>query len=182
MTSMPETHPMMRLKHAKTLITGKPGVGKTTVVQKVIDRMGPVRIAGFFTTEIRPRRSRLGFQLQGLNGRRRTLAHVDLESPYRVGKYGVDTAGFEAFLETLDLLNPEVGLIVIDEIGKMELFSSRFRTLVSDALNSETPLLASVPLKGGVFIREIKQRSDVHLVEVTPGNRDHLPETILEKG
>jgi nucleoside-triphosphatase len=179
---MPDPDDPMRLRYTKTLITGVPGVGKTTLIQKIVNRMGSVKMAGFYTAEIRYRGSRLGFELQGLNGERRILAHVDMDSPHRVGKYGVDRVGFEAFLETLDLLNPEVALIVIDEIGKMELFSNRFRRLVCDVLNSDTPLLAGMPLKGGRFIREIKQRSHVHLVEVTPGNRDRLPENILEKG
>ena len=170
----------MRLRHAKTLITGKPGVGKTTLIQKIIERMRLVNMAGFCTSEIRRKGSRLGFELQGLNGERRTLAHVDIDSPHRVGKYGVDTVGFEAFLETLDLLNPDVNLIVIDEVGKMELFSNRFRSLVCDALNSDKQVFASIPLKGNEFIREIKQRSDILLLEVTPGNRDRLPEAIVE--
>jgi len=170
----------MRLRHARTFITGKPGVGKTTLVQKIIDRMPLVNMAGFCTTEIRYKGSRLGFELQGLNGKRRTLAHVDIDTQYRVGKYGVDTAGFEEFLETLDLLNPDVELIVIDEIGKMELFSNLFRTLVCDALNSNKQVLASIPLKGGEFIREIKKRSDIRLLEVTHGNRDRLLVAIVE--
>jgi len=170
----------MRLRYDKTLITGKPGVGKTTLVQKIIERMRSVDMAGFHTAEIRPKGSRLGFELQGLNGKRRTLAHVEIDSQHRVGKYGVDTVGFEEFLETLDLLNPDVGLIVIDEIGKMELFSNRFRSVVCDALNSDKQVLASIPIKGNEFIREIKQRLDIHLFEVTPGNRDRLPEAILE--
>jgi len=69
----------MRLRHAKTLITGKPGVGKTTLVQKIIKRMGSVNMAGFYTTEIRYSGSRLGFVLQGLNGGCRTLANVDID-------------------------------------------------------------------------------------------------------
>ena len=170
----------MWLRHAKTLITGKPGVGKTTLVQKIIERMGPVSVAGFYTAEIRHKGSRLGFELQGLNGKRGTLAHVDIDSEHRVGKYGVDTAGFEVFLETLDLLNPHVELIVIDEIGKMEFFSNRFRSLVWDVLNSDKQLLATIPLKGNEFIRKIKKRSDTHLFEVTHGNRDRLAEAIVE--
>ena len=104
----------MRLRHAKTLITGKPGVGKTTLVQKIINRMGSVNMAGFYTSEIRSTGSRLGFELQGLNGEFRTLAHVNIDSRQRVGRYGVDTLGFEEFLTILDLLNPNVELIVID--------------------------------------------------------------------
>jgi len=170
----------MRLRHAKTLITGKPGVGKTTLVQKIIERMRSVNMAGFLTAEIRGMSSRQGFELQDLNGERRTLAHVEIDSRHRVGRYGVDTNGFEEFLETLDLLNPDVELIVIDEIGKMELFSNRFQSLVRDALNSEKQVLASISLKGNEFIREIKQRLDVHLLEVTHDNRDRLPEIIID--
>ena len=170
----------MRLRYDKTLITGKPGVGKTTLVQKIIEQMQSVNTAGFYTAEIRSKGARLGFELHGLNGKCRTLAHVDIPSGHRVGKYRVDTGGFEEFLETLDLLNPDVDLIVIDEIGKMELFSNRFRSLVCDALNSDKQVLASVPIKGNAFIREIKQRSDIHLFEMTHGNRDRLMESILE--
>ena len=170
----------MQLRYAKTLITGYPGVGKTTLVQKIIKRMVSVNMAGFCTSEIRGRGSRLGFELQGLNGGRRTLAHVEIKSQHRVGRYGVDKDGFEKFLATLDLLNPCVELIVIDEIGKMELFSNRFRNLVCDALNADKQVLATIPLKGNDFIRKIKLRDDIHLMELTYANRDRLPEAILE--
>jgi len=155
-------------------------VGKTTLVQKIITQMRPVNTAGFCTAEIRRGGIRTGFELQGLKGGRRTLAQVDIDSPHRVGRYGVDTAGFDKFLETLDLLNPDVELIVIDEIGKMELFSSRFRNLVRDALDSDKQVLATVPLKGDEFIRRIKQRGDARLFEVTLANRDRLPELIVQ--
>jgi nucleoside-triphosphatase len=105
---------------------------------------------------------------------------VEIDSPNRVGRYGVDTNAFDEFLVALDLLNPNVELIVIDEIGKMELFSNRFRSLVCDALNSDKQVLASIPLKGNEFIREIKQRLDIHLLEVTHGNRNRLPKAIVE--
>jgi nucleoside-triphosphatase len=170
----------MRLRHTKTLITGKPGVGKTTLVQKIIKQMGSVNMAGFYTSEIRSTGSRLGFELQGLNGGCQTLAHVDIDSRHHVGKYGVDTLGFEEFLENLDLLNHGVELIVIDEIGKMELFSNCFRNLVCDALNADKQVLATIALKGNDFIRKIKQRLDIQLLEVTHANRDCLPEAIVE--
>ena len=170
----------MKLRYDKTLITGKPGVGKTTLVQKIIKRMRSANMAGFYTAEIRSKGSRLGFELQGLNGKRRTLAHVDIQSRHRVGKYGVHTGGVEEFLEKLDLMNPDVELIVIDEIGKMELFSNRFRSLVCNVLNSDKQVLASIPIKGNEFIQGIKQRVDIHLFEVTHGNRDHLPDAIVE--
>jgi len=170
----------VKLRHTKTLITGKPGVGKTTLVKKIIEQMGSVRMAGFYTAEIRSKGSRLGFELAGLKGERRTLAHVDIHSQHRVGRYGVDTYGFETFLDTLDLLSPDVELIVIDEIGKMELFSNRFRRLVREVLNSDKQLLATIALGGDRFISQIKQWQDVRLFEVTRDNRDQLPEAIVE--
>lgn len=93
--------------------------------------------------------------------------------------YGVDTAAFEAFLESLDLRNSRVVLVVIDEIGKMELFSSRFRALVHEMLAADQMLLATIALHGDGFIREVKQRPDVHLLEVTPNNRERLVAELL---
>ncbi|MCP4630057.1 MAG: hypothetical protein GY850_42090, partial [bacterium] len=88
----------MRLRHVKTLITGKPAVGKTTLVQTIVARMTSVNMAGFYTAEIRSKGSRLGFELHGLDGTRGIIAHVDIYSQHKVGKYGVDTEGFEEFL------------------------------------------------------------------------------------
>ena len=72
-------------------------------------------------------------------------------------------------------------MIVIDEIGKMELFSNRFRNLVYDVIHADKQLLATIPLKGDEFIRKIKQRPDIHLLEVTKANRDRLQEAIVEE-
>ena len=170
----------MWLRHDKTLITGKPGVGKTTLIENIVERMRSVNMVGFYTSEIRSKGSRLGFELQGLDGKSLILAHVDTDSPHRVGKYRVDADGFEGFLQTFDLLSTDAELIVIDEIGKMELCSNRFRFLVREVLNSDKQLLASIALKGEGFIQEIKQRSDVRLFQVTQSNRERLPEAMVE--
>lgn len=167
------------MRHTKTLLTGKPGVGKTTLIRRIIDRMHPTSMTGFYTSEIRSGGKRSGFELQALNGDRRILAHVDLESRHRVGKYGVDTVGFDLFLQKLDVLNPKAALIVIDEIGKMELFSKRFRRLLRKVLDNDRYLLASIARHGKGGIREIKQRPDIHLVEVTQANRDDLLSSVL---
>jgi nucleoside-triphosphatase len=170
----------MQLRRTKTLITGKPGVGKTTLIRKIIEHIQPLSMAGFYSLEIRSKGYRSGFELRGLNGDRHILAHVGLESRHRVGKYGVDTPGFEAFLEKLDLLNPHVQLIVIDEIGKMELFSNRFQTLVLEVLTTNRSLLASIALQGKGFIQRIKQRPDIHLVTLTHDNRNRLLAEIID--
>ena len=172
----------MDLRHARTLITGRPGVGKTTLVQKMVERLPKDGMAGFFTAEIRSGGERMGFELRGLNGEQRILAHADMKSPHRVGRYGVDTEGFEEFLANLGLTHPDVSSVVVDEIGKMELFSERFRMLIHKILNSDKLLLATVALHGKGLIQDIKRRPDVHLFEVTRDNRDALVSSMLSHG
>jgi nucleoside-triphosphatase len=160
------------------LITGLPGTGKTTFFRRLVQELRYLNPVGFYTAEIRKGRARLGFSLYSLDGRTGTLAHVDFRSGYQVGKYGVDVAGFEAFIDPLPVLAPETGLVMIDEIGKMECLSDIFTKIISDILNSEKPLVATIAQKGGGLIAELKKRSDVQLFTLTRENQDDLLEKI----
>ena len=164
------------------LLTGRPGIGKTTVIMRVLEALD-APATGFYTREIRGPRGRLGFEAITLDGRRCILAHVHIRSRHRVGKYGVDVASFERIIvPAIDPeLNPQVALIVIDEIGKMECFSPRFRQVTLKALDADTPVLGTIALRGNAFIEGIKKRSDVELIEVSKAGRDALPEAILGK-
>ena len=113
------------LKHAghrpHILITGLPGVGKTTLIRELAKRLAEYHPAGFYTEEIRNKQgTREGFRLVTLCGRQLVLSHVNHPGPHRVGRYGVDVAGFERLLAEIDLRHLPSQLIVIDEIGKME--------------------------------------------------------------
>ncbi len=164
---------------ANILITGPPGIGKTTLIRNVCSALADQQIAGFYTEERRHDGERRGFELVGLNGERALLAHVDNRSPFRVGRYGVDIDSLDRFIQTLNCMAPAVDLIVIDEIGKMECFSAAFRRLAQRALASETPVVASVAKRGGGFIAEVKERWDVRLFDMGWENRDHLLPQIL---
>lgn len=163
------------------LITGAPGVGKTTLIKTLVMRLSHIHAVGFFTEEIRDRGVRKGFELVSLDGRKQLLSHVDLRSPHRVGKYGVHVDRFEAFLQKLSFIDSAADIIVIDEIGKMELLSKRFQTLLGDILNDQKPVVATIALRGGGLISSIKARKDIILYEITLNNRDRLLSQIVGK-
>ncbi len=162
-------------------ITGFPGVGKTTLIEKLSEELKGFHPVGFYTAEIREKRVRKGFELISLNKRRGLLSHVDIKSPYRVGKYKVAIESFEDFLDSIEFSDPATRLIIIDEIGKMECLSVKFKKLIRDILDSEKLLVATIALKGDGIIGEIKKRDGIKLFEITQGNRDSLLLEILKE-
>jgi len=161
------------------LITGLPGVGKTTLIKKLGEKIKyPGRI-GFYTEEIRNEGIRQGFSLLDFDGGNSILSHVNINSSFRVGKYGVDIDRFENFIDTIDFFNPENQIIIIDEIGKMECLSEKFCQLLSRILDSDKQVVASIALKGTGFIEKLKRRNDIRLITINPANRVILIDEIL---
>jgi nucleoside-triphosphatase len=163
----------------KILITGLPGVGKTTLVLKIAEAVRDINPVGFYTTEIREGGVRRGFEMRSFCGERGILAHVDIRSPNRVGKYEVDVEGFDRFLRAIPFFQEEAGIVIIDEIGKMECLSAEFRRLIGDILESDRTFIATVALKGEGLIRQVKESKDVFLFTIRPDNRDRLLGKIL---
>ena len=159
------------------LLTGPPGVGKTTLILRALGGLPPVAsgASGFVTRELRQDGERIGFAAETLAGERCVMAHVDFRTPYRVGRYRVDLAAFEAAaLPAIDPARVGARLIVVDEIGKMECFSARFRELVVAALDSDCAVLATIALRGDRFVEGLKARPDVTLLHVTRQSWDEL--------
>lgn len=164
------------------LLTRLPGCGKTSLVRRVIERLDGLYLAGFYTQELLGHDGRRGgFEAIGLNGSSKTLAYVSSKSKVRVDRDGVEIAGFEQLINEELAGEPVVDLIVVDEIGKMECFSRRFVDLVRQLLESMTPVLAGVALKGGGLILEAKEGRDVELISVSARNRDDLAGTLVER-
>lgn len=162
-------------------ITGSPGVGKTTLIQKVLNNIPPnISYNGFFTNELRESGIRVGFGISTLDGQEGILSHKRLKTKQCVGRYGVDVAGFEDLVLPL-LCAEETQIYVIDEIGKMECFSEKFCLKMAELLDSDSPVFGSIALKGGGFIGEVRLRKDVEIVEVTHKNRDSLAPILAQR-
>ncbi len=160
------------------LITGCSGVGKTTIILRLLERIR-IDAGGFYTRELREKGKRVGFELSTLQGKTGILAHVNTKSPFKVGKYGVDIRTLEETgVEAISRAIERKILIVIDEIGKMELYSGKFRKIVIKALDSSAPVLATIGPQPIPFLNKVKSKADVLVIEVTPANRDSLPTNI----
>jgi len=174
------------------LLTGLPGVGKSTACSKVMEmckRKG-LQVEGFITEELREGRARVGFDIveirAGAFGTRTPLARVGSDSP-SVGKYTVKVHEFEelAFpvLDRLSKLSSKDNVVcILDEIGKMELFSQGFVSRMRKLLAAKpVPILCTIALYGRGFIAEAKRVPGIDLIEITEATRDAAPEDIMSR-
>ncbi len=162
---------------AKILLKGKPGIGKTTLIKKMIEKFKKrkEKVFGFYTEEIRVKGERVGFKVVGLTEGEEVMAHINFHTSYQVSKYKVDLTRFEKVaLPELERGLREKGVIVIDEIGKMELFSARFQSLVSEIFKSERSIIATIPIVQIPFITDLIKIPNVKVIEITLANRERL--------
>lgn len=160
----------------KVLLTGRPGSGKTTLVKRVVEKLA-LPTGGFYTEEIRERGQRVGFKIVTLDGEEIVLAHVSFKTPQRVGKYGLDLSGLGTIgVEALSKAVRARQLVVIDEIGPMEIRSAAFCDAVNKAFDSPNVfgILATITARRFPFTNAIKMRRDITLIEVRANNREQL--------
>jgi nucleoside-triphosphatase len=162
------------------LLTGSPGTGKTTAIRQAIAR-SKAKAGGFYTEEIRSGGNRQGFRIVTLDEQNAILAHVDFSGRHRVSKYGVDVrnldnVGVAAIYQAIE----DSELIVIDEIGKMELFSPGFREAVLKAIDSGKKVLGTIMFSPHPFADEIKRHPGVKVVELTRANHEQVLREIVD--
>ncbi|NPA41400.1 MAG: NTPase [Aquificae bacterium] len=169
----------------KVFITGEPGVGKTTLIKKVAQRLGD-RAVGFWTEEVRDRktRKRTGFKVVTTDGKETLFASKTFRSKKLVGSYGVNVQRFEeAVLPVLEkaLHSGKDKVVIIDEIGKMELFSKKFRDLVRElAQDPKITLVATLPIRDvHPLVKELRRLPGAVLIELRKSNREGMEEEIL---
>ena len=167
-------------------LTGRPGVGKTTVLLRAIELLKAegARVGGMISREVREGGVRVGFEIVDLaGGRRGWLAHVRQKKGPRLGKYRVnmedlDGIGVEAILRAIE----EADIVVIDEVGPMELFSERFVKAVELALESGKPVLGTIHQRArGPLLDRIRRSPLVKVITVNLSNRDELPRIIARE-
>ena len=158
----------------RLVILGRPGVGKTTLVKRVAEHF-PGLFRGFYTEEIREGRVRTGFWIVTLSGKRSVLAAKGGTSPLRVGEYAVFVEDFERLVlpELEDALEQRAALLV-DEIGKMELFSRNFRKLLDTLWKEAELLLATSRFPEIPEVQELFARPGTMRFLLTPGNREEV--------
>ena len=152
----------------KLLLVGRPGAGKSTVAQRTADflRGSGLRVGGFFTGELRERGRRVGFAVETFPGERATLAHVSFPGPPRVSKYGVDVEAFERVALPALAKAADADVVIIDELGKMELASKAFRDAVKGLFDGALPIVATVQSAREPFTDRLKRRADVERTPV----------------
>lgn len=156
------------------LLTGRPGTGKTSLIKQAIAGVKG-KVGGFYTEEIRSLGVRQGFRLVTLDGRSAILARTNFHSPYRVSRYGVDIACLdEVAVSALNRASQECDLVVVDEIGKMELFSAKFREAMENILESGKRLLGTIMLSPNPYADAIKHQPQVNLIMVTRTNHQQV--------
>ena len=161
------------------LLTGKPGAGKTSLIKQAVAGMGS-KAGGFYTEEIRSGGARLGFRLVTLDGESTILSHINIHGPYRVSKYGVDLDNLERVgVSALHKAAKECDLIIIDEIGKMELFSATFRETVLQIIDSGKRVLGTIMLSSNPWADAIKRQPQVNLITVTRATYHQVLEGLL---
>ena len=161
------------------LITGRPGAGKTTLIKEIVEKLGKPA-GGFYTEEIRRSGQRIGFGIKTLDGKSGMLSSIDIDSPCRIGKYKVNLPEFERVaLPAVEGGLAKSKIIIIDEIGPMELFSQKFKDTVLKALDSPNQVIATIKQKGAKFIDKIKSRRDVTIFNLCSDNREEILNKIL---
>jgi nucleoside-triphosphatase len=165
----------------RLLLEARPGAGKTTAFRRLAEllRESGAEVAGFTTEEIRQSGRRVGFTVESVGGEVETMAHVDLPGPPRVGRYGVDLEAFER-VALPALQAPHGAVVLIDELGKMELASQPFRAAVEELFEGPLPLAATLQVARHPFTDALRRRRDVELIRLTAANRDQLPELLAE--
>ncbi len=168
------------MKHL--LIVGRPGIGKTTLMKRLVQSVRDRAIDGFITEELREAEQRMGFWLSPLDGRQVLLAHRHLEHGVRVGPYRVNVEVLDRVaVSVIERGIRQAFLLFLDELGRMELCSSRFQDAVQQAFDRGPSVIATAGLTPLPFLSALKRRKDVELIPLSGSNRAVVEEELTAR-
>ena len=159
-----------------------PSVGKTKTLIKIIEKIqqSGYIVEGMITEPLIESKKRVGFYVMDWQTREKEVfAHVDMDAKDKIGKYGVDinaleSIGVPAIMKAVE--DEDINVIIIDEIGKMEMLSEKFCDAVVEALDSDKPIMVTLHKKSrSPLLQDVRRRDDIRILEVTPVNRNLLP-------
>ena len=161
-------------------ITGRPQVGKTTLIKKIISEFE--NLGGFFTEEIREGNKRVGFSIETIDGKKGILAHVNISSPYHIGRYGVDIESLDKIgVQAIEDAVKQQKIIVIDEVGRMELYSKNFQKAVLHACDNAPLLIAAIQIKKSALPDQLKTRKDCEIFKLTIPDREKITKDVMRR-
>lgn len=168
------------MKIKNIFISGSIKIGKTSVVNRVLEQLGQVKIGGFKTVPIFENGIRKGFAMESFDGQKKIFAHTDLQSTLKFDIYKYDVSVFDNFGALLleeALKNGE--FIVIDEIGVMEKQTKTFKNSILQCLAAQQPVLGAFQKRAVWFLDILKKRQDTKVFFVEEDNRDVIHEEII---
>jgi nucleoside-triphosphatase THEP1 len=169
------------MKKIRIFLRGKPGIGKTTVIINLINKLPKEFIKGFFTQEVRISNKRIGFDVIDLNANKAILARINISTPYKVGNYCVDIESFEKIAIPSLIPMKSTKLFIIDEIGKMECYSKVFLDNLIKLFDSDYSILATIPIYYLPIIEKINSVYKPEIIEVTISNRNYIVSKLVER-
>ena len=170
----------------RIFLTGQPGIGKTTIIRLIareLERRGK-KVGGMISSEIRDTRGRVGFQLEDISTHKIGILAHSQEKPrdaptvgkYHVNLFDIKNIGATAIRNAVDIAD----VIIIDEIGPMELKSNEFVIVVESALASKKSLIGTIHQHcAHPLVSSIKCNSTCRLIEVSSHNREKIPSEVV---
>ncbi|MGD7049448.1 hypothetical protein FZC83_15590 [Rossellomorea marisflavi] len=157
------------------LLSGKPRIGKSTLIKQIIHEIGVGRCGGFYTEEVTNFDDRIGFRCVSMDGESVDIANVENPSATRVGRYGVNVEEFDLYAK--DILQGALrtkDIIVIDEIGYMQMFSHSFKKIIQEVFSGNKVVLGTIPLNPHPEMNNMHNLKEANIITVDELNRDKI--------
>lgn len=164
-------------------LTGEVGVGKSTVISKVMSLLPQVICGGFRTVSAMPIVGGNMLEVYIEKAWEQTPHDAEHMVGIRLGQ-----GRFSSYPQTFDTVGTPIlfatpndaTLILMDELGIMEDNAKLFRQAVMDVLDGTLPVLGVIKPKHTDFLDAIRAHEASEIIEVTLENRDELPTRIAE--